>query len=170
MNEVIEWTPVLPKPSRDLPSIALPFGILQDVCRVLDIAEKWKEVAEAGSRAGFLQNMDLQRISRIHNQSSRRKCSPTIAFLEDISKQESVTVGEFLDALKETKSFHRLCDRLEEYLSGSVPDKECEKSPQSSNLLEDPRSEVRRKGSVPIVWRGQTEFLHLNPYFLLDRC
>jgi hypothetical protein len=142
MNEVIEWTPVLPKPSRDLPCIALPFGILQDVCRVLDIAEKWKEVAEAGSKTGFLQNMDLQRISRIHNESSKRKCSPTIVFLEDISKQESVTVGEFLDVLKGTKSFDRPYDRLEEYLSGSIPDIECERSPQSSNLLEDSRSEV----------------------------
>lgn len=145
MNEVIEWTPVLPKPSRDLPCIALPFGILQDVCRVLDIAEKWKEVAEAGSKTGFLQNMDLQRISRIHNESSKRKCSPTIVFLEDISKQESVTVGEFLDVLKGTKSFDRPYDRLEEYLSGSIPDIECERSPQSSNLLEDSRSEVYKK-------------------------
>ena len=140
MNEVIKWND-LPRPSRSLPCNALPFGILQDVCRTLDargVDEKWKVVA-----ALFSDAFDVERIQYIESMSISQKSSPTVRMLEDLWSCKSVTIGAFLNTLKKERSLKQLRDRLNEYIKGSIPEKDCRMSSGSSNLTEDPRPEVR---------------------------
>ena len=135
MNEVITWND-LPKPSRSLPCNALPFGILQDVCRTLDARENWKVVA-----ALFSDVFDVERIRNIDSIS--HKSSPTVRMLEDLWSCKSLTIGEFVNILKKESSLKQLRDRLSKYMKGSIPEKDCRRSSGSSNLTEDPRPEVR---------------------------
>ena len=140
MNEVIKWND-LPRPSRSLPCNALPFGILQDVCRTLDargVDEKWKVVA-----ALFSDVFDVGRIRYIDSIPISNKSSPTVRMLEDLWSCRSLTIGEFVNTLKKERSLKQLRDRLNEYIKGSIPEKDCRMSSDSSTLIEDPRPEVR---------------------------
>ena len=140
MNEVITWND-LPEPSESLPCNALPFGILQDVCRILDargVEEKWKVVA-----ALFSDVFDVERIRYIDSIPISHKSSPTVRMLEDLWSSKSLTIGEFVNILKKKRSLKQLRDRLNEYIGGSIPEKDCRISSDSSNLTEDPRPEVR---------------------------
>ena len=137
MNEVITWNG-LPKPSRSLPCNALPFGILQDVCRTLDareVNENWKVVA------ALFSIFDVERIRYIDSIS--HKSSPTVRMLEDLWSSKSLTIGEFVNILKKKSSLKQLRDRLSKYIKGSIPEKDCRRSSGSSNLTEDPRPVVR---------------------------
>ena len=84
-----------------------------------------------------------ERIRYIDSIPISHKSSPTVRMLEDLWSCKSVTIGEFVNTLKKKRSLKQLRDRLNEYINGSIPEKDCRMSSGSSNLTEDPRPEVR---------------------------
>ena len=139
MNEVLDPSLKLPRPSESLPCNRLPLGIHQRVCNDLDSNPGgWQVLAARIADRGLeCWTVDSQ-VAKTFEEST----SPTTKLLDHICEDvdNAMTIGELMEELKD--EFVQLSDYLQAYLEGRISEDECRRYPGICILKEDLRRKV----------------------------
>ena len=137
MNDYVGPDSFAIEPSRDLPCSRLPFAIHQEVCRELDLYDRWRELAA-------LEDIGLnsESVRWIDNKHRGKEKSCTSALLEHLWMTKRMTVGSFLRFLEKLALCVDVVAYLEKYLQGMLSEEECTRSNAAGLLTADPRKLV----------------------------